>query len=233
MGTPSWFPDELAHAGEEHLDSGYVAGYDAKAGTDPTDEVALLRGLGLGESDTLVDLGAGTGTLALAAAPFCRRVVAVDVSPAMVDRLRQQADRLGLENVECVRAGFLSYAHQGEPADVVYSRHALHHLPDFWKAIALARIGAVLRPGGVLRLVDLVYSFEPTEAGEFVEVWLDRAVTDPSRGWTRAELATHLREEHSTFAWLLEPMLERAGFAIREARHDRDVYAAYTCVKTA
>ena len=232
MGTPRWFPDELAHAGEEHLDGAYVAGYDAKAAVDPSEDVALVRGLGLDETGTLVDLGAGTGTFALAIAPFCRRVVAVDVSPVMLDRLRQRADRLGLGNVECVRAGFLSYVHRGEPADVVYSRHALHHLPDFWKAIALNRIAALLKPGGGLRLVDLVYSFEPDGAGDAVEAWLERAADDSARGWTRAELETHLREEHSTFAWLLEPMLERAGFAIRDARHDRGVYAAYACVKT-
>lgn len=144
METPGWFLDEVARAGEEHLDPGYVAGYDAKAGFDPTDEVALLQGLGLGEASTLVDLGAGTGTLALAAAPFCRRVVAVDVSPVMVARLREQADRRGLGNMACVRGGFLGYEHRGDPADVVWSRNALHHLPDFWKAIALAGIAAMV-----------------------------------------------------------------------------------------
>jgi hypothetical protein len=34
--------------------------------------------------------------------------------------------------------------------------------------------------------------------------------------WTREQLADHVREEHSTFTWLLEPMLERAGFEIRD-----------------
>jgi ribosomal protein L11 methylase PrmA len=74
--APSWSPDELAHAGAEHLDIGYVAGYDRKAGTDPTADLELMRDLGLGETSTLVDLGAGTGALALAAAGTCRRVVA-------------------------------------------------------------------------------------------------------------------------------------------------------------
>ncbi len=65
MEAPCWFPDELAHAGDEHLDPEYVLGYDRKAGVDPTEDVALLRNLGLNETHTLVDLGAGTGTLAL------------------------------------------------------------------------------------------------------------------------------------------------------------------------
>jgi ubiquinone/menaquinone biosynthesis C-methylase UbiE len=233
MTNPSWYPDELAHAGAEHLDPDYVETYDQKAGTDPAADLALLRDLGLSQSSTLVDLGAGTGTFALAAAPYCRRVVAVDVSRQMLDRLRDKADRLKLANVEVVQRGLLSYEHQGEPANFVYSRNTLHHLPDLWKALALVRVAAILRPGGVLRLHDLVYSFEPGEAAVVVEPWLAGAATDPARGWTRAEFETHLREEYSTFSWLLEPMLERAGFAIQEVTHEaRRVYSAYTCFKS-
>jgi SAM-dependent methyltransferase len=233
MATPSWFPDELAHAGDEHLDPAYVVGYDRKAGTDPTEDVTLLRDLGLDETSTLVDLGAGTGTLALAAAPFCRRVVAVDVSRAMLSRLQEKADQVGLGNVEGVQGGFLGYEHRGEPADFVYSRNALHHLPDFWKGLALTRIAAILKPVGVLFLRDLVFSFDPAEAEAVLETWFERAATQPELGWTRSELEKDVREEHVTYGWLLEPMLERAGFTIREARHDTSrVFSAYTCVKS-
>ena len=232
METPRWFPDELAHAGDEHLDPAYVLGYDRKAGTDPAEDVAMLRALGLNESSTLVDLGAGTGTLALATAALCRRVVAVDVSPVMLSQLKEKTERLGLGNLECVQAGFLTYQHRGEPADFVYSRNALHHLPDFWKAVALERIASMLSPGGALRLHDLVYSFDPRDAEPIVEAWLAGAADNPEHGWTRLEFETHLREEFSTFSWLLEPMIERSGFEIRDARHDaRRVYSAYTCVK--
>jgi SAM-dependent methyltransferase len=232
VSPPPWQPDELAHAGPEHLDAEYVAGYDRKAGTDPAEDVELLRSLGMDERSTLVDIGAGTGTFALAAAPFCRRVVAVDVSRAMLAALEAAAAREGLANVECVRAGFLTYAHEGEAADFVYSRNALHHLPDFWKAVALRRVAEMLRPGGVLRLRDLVYDFDPGEAGTVVEAWLAGAAARPEDGWTRDELATHVREEHSTFRWLLEPMLGRAGFEVREATAAPSrTYAAYTCVR--
>lgn len=128
---------EIALAGPEHLDPAYVEGYDRKAAFDPSADLALLRELGLNADSTLVDLGAGTGTFALAAASECRRVIAVDVSPAMVARMQSKAAEHGITNVECVRAGYLSYRHTGVPADFIYTRNALHHLPDFWKAIAL------------------------------------------------------------------------------------------------
>lgn len=232
--APSWFIDELAHAGSEHLDSTYVPGYDRKAGTDPSADVALLGDLGLSANHTLVDLGAGTGTLALAAAPLCRRVIAVDISPVMLDRLRHRAADLAITNIEYVQQGFLSYDHRGDRADIVYSRHALHHLPDFWKALALARISALLRPGGVLILRDLVFACPLDQVTQVVDAWLARASDSPERGWTRPELETHLRDEYSTFTWLLEPMIEQAGFEIRQRSYDESrMYAAYTCVRRA
>jgi SAM-dependent methyltransferase len=176
-GAPGWWLDERAHAGEEHLDPAYVAGYDRKAGTDPAEDLELLRGLGMGAGSTLVDLGAGTGVLSLAAARFCGRVVAVDVSPAMLAALRARAERLRLTNLELVPGGFLSYEHRGPAADFVYSRNALHHLPDFWKGIALQRVAAMLRPGGVLRLRDLVFACDPAEAEPVIEAWLASAAS--------------------------------------------------------
>lgn len=234
MPTDVWTFDELRHAGEEHLDPAYVAEYDRKAAVDPADDLALLRSQGLSAQSTVVDLGAGTGTFALAAAPFCKRVVAVDVSPAMLAAMRAQAERLGGANIEYARAGFLSYDHAGECADIVYSRNALHHLPDFWKALALRRIAAILRPGGMLRLRDLVFSFEPDQAQTAIAAWLAGAASRPEEGWTRDELQTHLRQEYSTFTWLLEPMLTHAGFAIRETEYSASgIYAAYLCTRDA
>jgi len=222
--------DELAHAGPEHLDTAFVAGYDRKQGRpDPAADVAVFAGHGLDASSTVVDLGAGTGQFALAAARRFGRVVAVDVSPAMQRVLRTAAG--GLSNLECVRAGFLSYAHTGPPADGVYTRNALHQLPDFWKAIALDRVARMLRPGGVLRLRDLIYDFTPAEAEEVFDRWLAGAVDDPALGYTREDYAEHIRSEHSTFRWLLEPMLVSAGFEVVTVEFDRSVYGAYTCVR--
>ena len=232
MQPAPWLFDETAHAGREHLDEAYVDAYDRKSAYDPTHDVTRLRELGLTGSSTVVDMGSGTGLLALAAAPFCRRVVAVDVSAPMLEVLETRIRQRGLTNVECVRAGFLTYAHRGRPADFICCRHALHHLPDFWKAIALTRIATVLRPGGVFWMRDLMYSFDPLETDRLIEEWLARASARPDVGWTRAELETHVREEHSTFTWLFDSMLERAGLKIREREcSDSRIYATYTCVR--
>src|SRR4051794_32474469 len=100
--TQSWQLDELAHAGPEHLDPGFVRRYDRKQGhPDPGEDLDVLRGHGLGESSTVVDLAAGTGQFTLAAARAFGTVIAADVSPAMVEYLRDAA--AGLPNVRCLR----------------------------------------------------------------------------------------------------------------------------------
>jgi SAM-dependent methyltransferase len=133
-----------------------------------------------------------------------------------------------VSNVEVVKAGFLSYDHQRRQADFVYSRYALHHLPDFWKAVALQRLRRIMRPGGVFRLWDVVYNFDPSDAPDRLDGWCATLGTSAEAGWTRADLEEHIRDEHSTFTWLLEPMLERCGFHIADAVYSSDgIFARY------
>ena len=123
VSEPSgWQFDEVAHAGAEHVDAGYVAAYDEKAAIDWGEEVATMLALGIGATSTVVDLGAGTGTFALAIAPHVARVVAVDVSEPMVAAMRARG-------VEAVRAGFLDYEHEGDAPDAVFTRNALTTCP--------------------------------------------------------------------------------------------------------
>ena len=231
----SWWLDERAHAGREHFDEQHARRYDAKMDAQAAEEVGMLQDVGvLGPGSSVVEIGTGTGQFALAVAEVCERVVAVDVSPVMLARLAEKLERGEASNVEAISAGFLTYRHSGQPADVVYSRYALHHLPDFWKAIALGRIAGVLRPGGALRLWDVVYSFDPADAERRIEAWITDTVTgDVESGWTRSELAEHVRDEHSTFTWLLEPMIERAGLEIVDASHSASgMDARYLCEST-
>ncbi len=220
--------DELAGAGRENLDVDHVARYDEKEDARASDEVALLVELGLDDRSEVVDLGAGTGQFALAVARICARVVAVDISPVMLARLRTKVAASGLSNIEVVRAGFISYEHRGHPADVVYSRWALHHLPDFWKSVALENMRRIVRPGGLLRLWDIVYSFDPSDAEERIEAWCASLPATPTHDgeWSRSDLEEHVRDEHSTYTWLLEPMIERCGFRIERADYSPDGFQA-------
>jgi SAM-dependent methyltransferase len=225
-----WYPDELELAGPEHLDAEFVAGYDRKQQFDPSDDVALLEDLGIGLDATIVDLGAGTGTFTLAAAPAVGHVVAVDISPVMIEVLRRRIQDADADNVTVVESGLLGYAHLGSAPAVVYCRNVLHHLPDFWKGVALQRIAGLLAPNGVLLVRDIVYDFEPASAPARIGEWLAGAADDPAVGYTSEDLVEHLRTEHSTYRAVLDSLIESAGFRIVDAQFRRSVYASYTCV---
>jgi putative AdoMet-dependent methyltransferase len=224
--TRDWIVDEHRHAGEEHLDPAQVARYDEKIPFDPSPELDLLVDQGLTDEDTVIDFGAGTGVFSLAVADYCDRVVAIDISETMLDVFREKVEERGVQNVEIVHDGFVRYEHEGDPASFVFSKNALHHLPDFWKVEALKTVGDTLEPGGIFRLRDLVYSFAPQDSHKAVESWLDRmAATD----FTEEELRNHFRKEFSTYGFVLESMLEETGFEILDSTYREGFYAAYTC----
>lgn len=218
----SWFPYELGMAGRENLDPAHVARYDGKMDAAAEAEVALLSGFGLGADSTVIEFGPGTGQFTIAVSPHCARVVAVDISPPMLKHLGGKLGAHGLRNVELVQGGFLSYTHHAPPVDFVYSRFALHHLPDFWKAIALLRVRAMLRPGGIFRLWDVIYDFSLGEAANHIEAWCATGGEGVEGEWGRAELEEHVRDEHSTFTWLIEPMLAHANFEIIDVTRSAD-----------
>jgi ubiquinone/menaquinone biosynthesis C-methylase UbiE len=224
----NWILDEVASAGRENLDVTHASRYDLKEDAHAIEELRLLKTLGLDERSEVIDMGAGTGQFALAVASACARVVAVDVSPVMLAALKAKVAASRLSTVEVVQAGFLTYEHRGRPADFVYSRYALHHIPDFWKAVALQRLRRMVRQGGVLRLWDVIYSFSASEAEQRLNEWCATLGDDVKDGWTCADIEEHIRDEHSTFTWLLEPMLARSGFQIEDASYSPDgIFAKY------
>ncbi|MGB7684632.1 MAG: class I SAM-dependent methyltransferase [Solirubrobacterales bacterium] len=225
---PGWFIDELSYAGRENLDAGHVARYDAKEDAGAASEVALLKEMGLTRESLVLEFGPGTGQFSVAVAGECARVIAVDVSEPMLNQLQSKVADLGFSNVEIARAGFLTYEHAGDPADFIYSRYALHHLPDFWKVVALSRLRRMIRTGGMFRLWDVVYNFAPTEAEARIEAWCATGGDTVEKEWSRAELEEHVRDEHSTFTWILELMIERSGFEIAQAQYSEDgIFAKY------
>lgn len=228
--NPSWLYDEYQDFGFSNLEE--IAAYEKKSGADPADEREFLKELGVSREHTLIDFGCGTGVLALEAAKLCKKVYAVDVSAPMLDYMRSKAERQGIHNVGYFKQGFLSYEHRDEPVDFIITVRALHHLPDFWKVQALERMSKMLKSGGTFYLNDLVYSFEPQEAESVIENWMSKVLPEAEGGFPRSFFEEHVREEYSTYSWLLEAMLDKTGFDIKEIEYsDLKTYARYTCIK--
>lgn len=131
---------------------GYVSDADLSLGCGvPTEHAALEAG------QTVVDLGSGAGLDAFVARRFVEesgRVIGVDFVPEMVEKARDNAQTLELDNVTFVEGDIEDLPLDAGMADVVLSNCVLNLVPD--KAQAFAEIARVLRPGGYFCVSDIV-----------------------------------------------------------------------------
>jgi ubiquinone/menaquinone biosynthesis C-methylase UbiE len=96
---------------------------------------------------TVLEIGCGTGSTAIAHAPYVARIRATDISKNMIEIATRKAAAAGVKNVtfECCSVEELDVAR--ESVDAVLALSLLHLLED--KEAAIARIHDMLRPGGV------------------------------------------------------------------------------------
>ncbi|MBQ4580998.1 MAG: class I SAM-dependent methyltransferase [Clostridia bacterium] len=107
------------------------------------DGEAFLQALALNGSQSVMEIGVGTGRLALRTAPVCRHFTGIDVSPKTV--ARAGANLAHLPNVTLLCGDFLT-AEFHQSFDVLYSSLTFMHMED--KQTAVHRIAALLNPGG-------------------------------------------------------------------------------------
>ncbi len=117
----------------------------------------LLRQLRPRCSEAL-EVGCGTGTFARLLAERCERVLAIDLSPRMVEVAKDHSK--GLPNVEYAVADANSWEFPEERFDCLASITTLHHLP---LAPTLRKMGRALRPGGTLLVLDLYRARSPAD----------------------------------------------------------------------
>jgi ubiquinone/menaquinone biosynthesis C-methylase UbiE len=110
-----------------------------------------------GPGQRVVDLGCGSGQLALRIAPVAGTVLGVDVSKAMIDLLDEHARSAGLTNVEGRAVPIEHLDLEPGSVDLVVSNYALHHLRDPDKAAAVRQAAGWLRPGGKLVIGDMMF----------------------------------------------------------------------------
>jgi len=231
MSTPAWQYHEPDHPGADF--DALAESYDRNMQKfrDIQGEIQeVLDFLDLQPDQSILEMGTGTGEFALAAARRCRKVYAVDLAEGMLRYAEKKAQARGLANVEFLQSGFLTYHHQGEQLDVVVSQIALHHLPDFWKQIALQRMAGMLQKGGKLCLRDVVYSFDPRGHEKFLDEFVSKAAERAGPQFAR-HISEHVKNEYSTMDWVMQGMIERAGFEIERAEHSHGFFSLYLCTR--
>lgn len=137
----------------------------------------------------VLDLGSGFGLFSLYFATTApeRRLVGVELSAKRVEEARRSAERLSLTNVEYHNADVLEWEPSGL-FDAIYMLDVVHHLPQSQVRSFLARLIALLKPGGTLLIKDV--SDRPRYKMLFT-LALDRLMVgaEPIRYWPPAALA--------------------------------------------
>jgi ubiquinone/menaquinone biosynthesis C-methylase UbiE len=127
-----------------------------------------------------LEIGAGTGyfTLNMLRAGLIERATCSDISPGMLDALRANARRSGLE-VDTVRVDAERLPFADRSFDLVFGHAVLHHIPDLERAFA--EFARVLVPGGTV-----LFAGEPSRYGDRLSVLPKRAASALAPLWRRA-----------------------------------------------
>jgi SAM-dependent methyltransferase len=160
--------------------------------------------------DVVLDLGTGTGAIALALAPSAGRVVGRDISAGMLEEARSKAADAGIDHVEFSEGRFRDPGYDA-PVDIVTSNFAMHHLSDDEKREAIGVI-AELNPRRFV-LGDVMFFGEPDPE----EPFYDPEVDDPA---TVGTLVDALTDEGFALV-AVERVHEQVGVLVAERFGDK------------
>ena len=224
MLARDWYYNERRRIG---LDSAVASIYGRNDDGDLRARAALTM-LGVQQGWRVADIGCGIGVLATEAALMGAEVDAVDISPAMLALAKVYAsDRRA--HIRAQSAGLLSFAYEPNSYDLIVSEFTLHHLPDFWKAVAMSRIFAALKPGANFFMRDIVFVSMPDGSERDVGEWADFNIGN--HDFERDSVVTHMRDEYSTFGWVIERMLTEVGFTLVSADYHAPLHGTYLLQK--
>ncbi|HCO21065.1 MAG TPA: arsenite S-adenosylmethyltransferase [Flavobacteriaceae bacterium] len=135
----------------DHLE-GYNPDADLKLGCGLPTEFAKIK-----KGDYVVDLGSGAGNdcfVARAETGESGKVVGIDFTPEMIEKARNNADKLGFNNVEFRLGDIENIPLMSNVADVVVSNCVMNLVPN--KPKAFAEVQRILKPTGHFSISDIV-----------------------------------------------------------------------------
>jgi ubiquinone/menaquinone biosynthesis C-methylase UbiE len=158
--------------------------------TRGAEAATLAEMVRVSNTDRVVDVACGAGTLALRFARQARWVCGADLTPAIMARAKNTAAADHLSNIDFVLTDAHRLPFAENSLDIAITSYALHHMPDAPGAIA--EMARVVRRGGRVGIADIYVSETPEAArlSERIERIRDASHT---RGLTRREFEETVR----------------------------------------
>ena len=107
----------------------------------------FLEALELSKSKSVLEIGIGTGRIAVKVAPYCFKLTGIDISPKTIDRAKDNLKEYG--NIFFVCSDFNSHEFE-ETFDVIYSSLTMMHFKD--KATVITKVDKLLNDNGIFCL---------------------------------------------------------------------------------
>jgi SAM-dependent methyltransferase len=162
--------DEVNFIGDEYKNlEGHVPEADLGLGCGIPTQFANIKA-----GNTVIDLGSGAGNDAFVARSIVGskgEIIGVDFTPAMIEKARKNAEKLGFDNVNFVEGDIEKIPLADESADVVVSNCVLNLVPD--KSAAFNEIHRILNKEGHFSISDVVIKGDlPDEIKESAEMYV-------------------------------------------------------------
>lgn len=138
--------------------------YDISIGIDPAFRKYLKEMVeaAVSPDDITLDIGSGTGIGTIYAADIAQKVIALDPSRDMTNKLRKKIMKRGIENIEIREGYFPEYLRPGESFNSIISSFMLAHLNTTQRKKAISSIFDILKPQGKVGLFSASGEIAPT-----------------------------------------------------------------------
>lgn len=193
------------------------------------DQTADILKKGKEKELTIMDLGTGTGILAMYADSLfsVKKMVAVDVSQEMLDVVKRRWEDAGknLRKLATMKANFEELSIEQKSYDMIMASFSLHHIKHEDKGAMIKKIADGLKPGGIFLLGETMFESQ-SHPLKIMSVYVRKAVN----GLLRVGFAQFMREvdfckkiinkegEYMATKEMWESCIQEVGLTILESK---------------
>ena len=199
---------------------GVAESYDERTSKWPGYDKLIKRIVELAnpkESDIVLDIGAGTGSVTFEFAPRVSRVVAMDIAEKMLKVGEEKAKENKFQNVEFRYGDFENPNYEGK-VDIIVTNIAFHHLTHEQKRRVIRDWYDLLNPGGRVVIGDMMFFFDPVKERErtvkLVTYLLENYAVKKKGEDLESTMERYQKTDHPIYVYTLKEYFEEAGYTV-------------------